>query len=170
MRICYIIFIIGVVTALSSCKRLDDQSNQSNATDLTVQDAAWATGWQIWKLECPSPDINGMQLVVLDENGDAITGDGMTLAVNQFPEQSSVLRVAIMINGKSIKGRMSANNISTEFDYPDVFKEKHSAIHNSPTMENSAFVLITESAGESSRGPFVRSIVLRLISTFNEDS
>lgn len=169
MRICYIIFIIGVVTALSSCKRLDDQSNQSNATDLTAQDVAWATGWQIWKFECSSPEIDGIELVVLNENGDAIAGGGMTLVVNHFPEQPSVLRIAAKINGKSIKGRMSANNTSVEFDYPDVFKEKYSAIYNSPAMENSAFVLVTESAGESPRGPIVRSLVLRLIST-KEDS
>jgi hypothetical protein len=169
MRICNIIFIIGVVTALSSCKRLDDQSYQSNATDLTAEDVAWATGWQIWKLECPSPEIDGIQIVVLNENGDAIAGDGMTLAVNHFPEQPSVLRIAVKINGKSIKGRMSANNISSEFDYPNVFKKRHTAIHLSPEMENNKFILITESAGESSRGPIVRSIVLRLIST-KEDS
>jgi len=169
MRIYYIIFIIGVVTALSSCKRLDDQSNQSNATDLTAQDIAWATGWQIWKLECPSPEIEGIQLVVLNENGDAIAGDGMTLAVNHFPEQPSVLRIAAKINGKSIKGRMSANNISIEFDYPNVFKESPPITYFSPEMENNTFILVTEPAGESSLGPIVRSIVLRLIST-KEDS
>jgi hypothetical protein len=109
-----------------------------------------------------------MQLVVLGENDDAIIGEGITLAVNQIPEQPSVLRVAVKIDGKSIEGRMSANNISTDFSYPAVFKERHTAIHLSPVMENNAFVLITESAGESSRGPIVRSVVLRLISTMEE--
>jgi hypothetical protein len=169
MRICYVVFIIGVVTALSSCGRSDDQSNQPNATDLTAQDVAWATGWQIWKLECPSPEIDGIQLVVLNENGDAIAGGGMTLAVNHTPGRTSVLRIAMKINGKSIKGRMSANSGSCEFDYPNVFKERHTATHHSPEMENNTFVLVTESAGETVRGPIIRSIVLRLISTM-EDS
>ena len=168
MRVCYVILIMGIVIALSGCERSDNQPNQSKATDLNAVDVAWATGWQIWKLECPSPDINGMQLVVLNENGDAIMGDGMTLAVNQTSEQPTVLRIAAKIAGKSIEGRMSASNISTEFHYPDVFKERHSTINHAPAMENNALILVTESAGESSRGPIVRSIVLRLISTMGE--
>ena len=169
MRICYVVIIIGVVTALSSCERSDDQSDQPNAADLTAQDVAWATGWHIWKLECPSPEIDGIQLAVLNENGDAIAGGGMTLAVNHTPERTSVLRVALKIDGKSVQGRMSANSISGEFDYPNVFKERHSTIYHSPEMENNTFVLVTESAGPTVRGPIIRSIVLRLVST-KEDS
>jgi len=169
MRVCHIILCIGIVTALSGCEDSDNQPNQSDATNLNATDVAWATGWQIWKLECPSPDVDGMQLLVLDENGEAIMGSGMTLAVNQISEQPSVLRVAVKTSGKSIKGRMSANGVSTEFNYPDVFRERCSATHNCPVMKNDAFILLTESAGESSRGPFVRSVVLQLISS-NRDS
>lgn len=169
MRTSYLVLIIGIGAALSGCERSDNQPDKSDATDLNAADVAWSTGWQIWKLECPSPDIDGMQLVVLDEGGDAIAGNGVTFAVNQIPEQSSVLRVAVKITGKAIEGRMSANNISTEFNYPDVFKEKHTSVYHCPVMENNAFILITESAGESTRGPIVRSVVLRLTSA-NEDS
>ena len=117
MRNYLIILMTRVVTLLSGCERSGNESNQSNATDFNAADVAWAMDWKIWKFECSSTDIDGMQLVVFNENGDVLIGDSATYAVHHARGQPTVLRVALKINGKSIEGRISASGISSAFNY-----------------------------------------------------
>ncbi len=161
------IIITCLLSILAGCERLD---TPPDPTELNATDVAWATGWHIWKIQCLSLDVNGMEVVVLDEGGKPILGDGRTLTVNHLQGNPAVLRVAIKINGKSIHGRMSASGISTDFEYAEAFQERHSQILHSPILDEDNYVLISESSGKSSSGPIVRSIALRLVSILPEAS
>ena len=95
MRMHAPLLVMGMAAGLMGCGQsgpgsAGPQAGGSRPEDINAADVAWATGWHIWKLQCPSPDINGMQVVVLDENDDAVFGRSATLAVNHTPGRTSV--------------------------------------------------------------------------------
>ena len=175
MRIHASLLVIGMAAGLMSCGQSGPgssgpQADRSRPEDTNAADVAWATGWHIWKLQCPSLDVKGVQVVVLDENDDVVLGGGATLAVNHTPGRTSVLRVALEIDGKSVQGRMSANGLSTDFDYPDAFKERHTATYHEPIQRENIYVLAEESARKTVAGAIVRRVALRLVTDVGEGS
>lgn len=135
---------------------------QQKTLELTADDVAWATGWNILKFECPATMYNGMQVVVLDGKGHVLS-DGGILAINHRPGNVSLLRVAFRIEEKTVRGRMSANNISGEFELPNAFAVRNMSTSLSPEFRDNMFILAQEYAGNSGRNPAIRLVALRLV-------
>ncbi|MBT3291643.1 MAG: hypothetical protein HN380_30140 [Victivallales bacterium] len=136
---------------------------QVRTMEISGADVAWAAGWNIWKLEGVLPNIRGVQVVILDEKGTVISGGGDTLAVNPRPGHPSVLRVAAKIDGRSVAGRVSANDLSVAFERKDAFEKRHTAVCHAPKVEGNMIVLVLEHGGKSARSPVVRRLALRLL-------
>jgi hypothetical protein len=127
-------------------------------------------GLNIWKVECPSPDITGVEALVLDEKGATVAGAGMYLAVHHQPGKKTLLRLAFTVEGKSLRGRFSAGGISTAFHYPDALASEYRlATFGSPNHEGNTLVFATQRIGQTTDGPPTsppdRRIVLRLKTT-----
>ena len=166
MRIFQLLIPMGLCLLLLGCTEqpyLDKGEPQPGPLQVDAPDVAWATGWHILKLECPSTDFNGMQVVVLDQNGNVLSGGGSTIAINHSPGMASLLRVAFRIDGKDVKGRMSANNISVQIEHPDAFLVRHMVIHHEPKFENDMYILAEEYTGKSAFTPVARQLALRLV-------
>ena len=170
MRILQLLIPMGLSLLLLGCTEqpsIDKREPQPGPLPVEALDVAWAAGWNILKLECPSTDFDGMQVVVLDQNGEVISGGGSTIAINHSPDRASLLRVAFRIDGKDVKGRMSANGISVQFERPDAFLVRHMAIHHEPKFEKDMYTLAAEYTGKSAFTPVARQVALRLVKDLN---
>ena len=166
MRIIVSLVAIGLTAVLVGCSQSEPPSS---ALEINASDVAWAMDWNIWKLECPSSDIAGMQVVVLNEEGDIIFGTGVTMGVAHREGQPTFARVAMKADVKSIQGRVSASGQTHDFHYPDAFVTRKTVIYLAPKLENGMFVLAAETT-KSSAGPFVRRVALRWVADLEEGS
>ena len=165
-----------LATALFTSTVLSLNANESpplpstgERLDLTPEDVAWATGWNIVKAECPSGPYKGMQIVGLDDKGRVIAGDGTTLLFNHDPDSSKlpIIRVAFKVDGKSAHGRLSDGFVSGKFHLPDVFLVQSHSYFRSPNFEDGILVLAEEyEKGKSTRSPAIRQLAVRLVKEY----
>lgn len=97
--------VIGLIYAIASADG-DRNGHSVETLEVTGEDAAWASNTTIWKFKLPNdPDIGGIQLVVINQEGQHTHESSQTIDLKGFKQASDrVVRVSLKAENNSLEG------------------------------------------------------------------
>lgn len=144
-----------VVVCMAGCGDENSTAPSDTSAQITPEDVAWATGWQIIKFNLADEgDYYGIKMVVVDDQGNILEEMG---GLGGLPEANistdkTTVSVAVYREDGQLRGKLHVAGGSTTFEFNDTFDPAQWFWFGTPQKSGDLYYLGGDSASHSVAG------------------